>query len=77
MKAHDDECVETSALGIDDHHLEKETVVFVGELAPVCAPIVLNMFVSGLKFDRPDILCTVNTLARAGTKWKRAIRDKT
>ena len=53
---------------LDDHQFKTKTM---GELSEVCSRIVficLYLAPSG----RPDILCTVNHLARHVTKWNRA-----
>ena len=49
---------------LDDHH-------FVGELSKVCSQIVLKfLYLAGIA--RPDILWSVNKLARSITKWTKA-----
>ena len=56
---------------IDDHHFKEEELKSVGELSKVCSQIVLkclNLARSG----RPDILWSVNKLARSITKWTKA-----
>ena len=52
---------------MDDHHFEEEEMKSVGELSQVCSQIVLIClyFVS---FGLPDILWSVNKLARSITK---------
>ena len=59
-----------SAPCIDDHHI-KEEMTSVGELSQVCSQIVLKCLYLA-RFGRPDILCTVNKLARSITKWTKA-----
>ena len=55
---------------IDDHHL-KEEMKSVGELSQVCSQIVLNCLYLA-RIGRPDILWSVNKLARSITKWTNA-----
>ena len=56
---------------IDDHQFKEEEIGSVGKLSKVCAQIVLKcLYVA--RIGRPDILCSVNNLARAITKWTRA-----
>ena len=52
---------------IDDHHVKEEELKFVGELSKVCSQIVLKCLYLAL-FGRPDILWSVNKLARSITK---------
>ena len=55
---------------MDDHQFEEENGS-VGELSTVCSQIVLKcLFLA--RIGRPDILLSVNKLARAATKWTRA-----
>ena len=56
---------------IDDHQFLEEEMGFVGELSKVCSQIVLKCLYLARK-DAPDILWSVNKLARAITKWTRA-----
>ena len=56
---------------IDDHHFQEEETKSVGELSQVCSQIVLKCFFLAL-IGRPDILWSVNKLARSITKWTRA-----
>ena len=55
---------------IDDHHF-KEELKPVGELSKVCSQIVLKCLYLA-RIGRPDILWSVNKLARTVTKWTRA-----
>ena len=55
---------------IDDHHFEEETKS-VGELSNTCSQIVLKCL-SLARIGRPDILWSVNKLARSITKWTKA-----
>ena len=55
---------------IDDHHF-KEEVKSVGELSTTCSQIVLKCLYSA-RIGRPDILWSVNKLARSITKWTKA-----
>ena len=56
---------------LDDHHFKKEELESVGELSKVCSQIVLKCLYWA-RIGRPDILWSVNKLARAVTKWTRA-----
>ena len=55
----------------DDHQLKEEEMGFVGELWKICPQIVLKCLYLA-RIGRPDILWSVNKLARAITKWTRA-----
>ena len=55
---------------IDDCHFLKKKGS-VGELSTVCTQIVLKCLYRA-RIGRPDILWSVNKLARAITKWTRA-----
>ena len=60
---------------IDDHHFkEEEELKSVGELSKVCSQIVLQCLYLAL-IGRPDIVWSLNKLARSITKWTKA-RDK-
>ena len=56
---------------LDDHHFKKEELESVGELSKVCSQIVLSRLYLA-QIGRPDILWSVNKLARAVTKWTKA-----
>ena len=56
---------------IDDHHLKEEEMKSVGELSQVCSQIVLKCLYLA-RIGRPDILWSVNKLARSITKWTKA-----
>ena len=56
---------------IDDHHFKEEELKSVGELSKVCSQIVLNCLYLA-RIGRPDILWSVNKLARSITKWTKA-----
>ena len=56
---------------IDDHHFKEEEMKSVGELSQVCSQIVLKCLYLA-RFGRPDILWSVNKLARSITKWTKA-----
>ena len=56
---------------IDDHHFKEEEMKSVGELSTVCSQIVLK-FLYLARISTPDILWSVNKLARAVTKWTKA-----
>ena len=55
---------------IDDHHFKEEEMKSVGELSQVCSQIVLKCLYSA-RIERPDILWSVNKLARVVTKGTR------
>ena len=54
-----------------DDHLEQEENESVGELSTVCSQIVVKCLYLA-RIGRPDILWSVNKLARAVTKWTKA-----
>ena len=56
---------------IDDHHFKKEELKSVGELSKVCSQIVLKCLYLA-RIGRPDILWSVNKLARSIEKWTKA-----
>ena len=57
---------------IDDHHFkEEEEMKSVGELSQVCSQIVLKCLYLA-RIGRPDILWSVNKLARSIVKWTKA-----
>ena len=56
---------------IDDHHFKEEEMGSVGELSKVCSQIVLKCLYLA-RIGRPDILWSVNKLARSITKWTKA-----
>ena len=56
---------------IDDHLLKEEEMKSVGELSQVCSHIVLKCLYLA-RIGRPDILWSVNKLARSITKWTKA-----
>ena len=56
---------------IDDHHVKEEELKSVGELSKECSQIVLKCLYSA-RIGRPDILWSVNKLARAVTQWSKA-----
>ena len=56
---------------IDDHHLKEEEMKSVGELSTTCSQMVLKCFYLA-RIGRPDILWSVNKLARSITKWIKA-----
>ena len=56
---------------IDDHHFKEEETKSVGELSNTCSQIVLKCLYLA-RIGRPDILWSVNKLARSITKWTRA-----
>ena len=56
---------------IDDHNFKEEEMKSVGELSQVCYQIVLKCLYLA-RIGRPDILWSVNKLARSITKWTKA-----
>ena len=56
---------------IDDHHSKEEELKSVEELSKVSSQIVLKCLYLA-RIGRPDILWSVNKLARSITKWTRA-----
>ena len=56
---------------IDDHHFKEEETKSVGELSKVCSQIVLKCLYLA-RIGRPDILWSVNKLARSITRWTKA-----
>ena len=56
---------------LDDHH-SKEENGSSGELSTVCSQIVVQCLYLA-RIGRPDILWSVNKLARAGTKWTKSM----
>ena len=56
---------------LDDHQFQQEELESVGELSQVCSQSVLK-FLYLARIGRPDILWSVNELARAVTKWTQA-----
>ena len=82
MEGHAKKCVErycettqqlykVSTPCIDDHQFKEEELKSVGELSKVCSQIVLKCLYLA-RVGRPDILWSVNKLARSITKWTRA-----
>ena len=57
---------------IDDHHFKEEEIKSVGELSQVYSQIVLK-YLYLTRIGRPDILWSVNKLARSITKWTESI----
>ena len=56
---------------LDDHHFKEEETKSVGELSNTCSQIVLKCLHLA-RIGRPDILWSVNKLARSITKWTKA-----
>ena len=56
---------------IDDHHFKEEETKSVGDLSSTCSQIVLKCLYLA-RIGRPDILWSVNKLARSITKWTKA-----
>ena len=56
---------------MDDHQFEEEEMGSVGELSKGCSQIVLKCLYLA-RIGRPDILWSVDTLARAVTKWTKS-----
>ena len=62
---------EQPTLCIDDHHFKEEEIKSVGELSNRCSQIFLKCLYLA-RIGRPDILWSVNKLARSITKWTKA-----
>ena len=56
---------------LHDHHFKEEEWKSVGELSKVCFQIVIKWLYLA-RIGRPDILWSVNKLARSITKWTKA-----
>ena len=56
---------------MDDHQFREEENGSAGDLSTVCSQNVLKC-VYLVRIGRPDILWSVNKLARAGTTWTKA-----
>ena len=56
---------------MDDHQFKEEENESVGQLSTVCSQIVLKCLYLA-RIGRPDILWSVNKLARAVTKWTKS-----
>ena len=61
--------------GIDDHHFKEEEMKSVGDLSQVCSQIVLKGLYLA-RIGRPDILWSVNKLARSNSKWTKACDER-
>ena len=55
----------------DAHHFKEEELNSVGNLSKICSQIVLKCLYLA-RIGRPDILWSVNKLARSITKWTKA-----
>ena len=56
---------------LHDHNFKEEELKSVGELSKVCSQIVRKCLYLA-RIGRPDILWSVNKLARSITKWTKA-----
>ena len=56
---------------IDDHHFKEEELKSMGELSTVCSQIVVKCLYLA-RIGRPDILWSVNKLARSVTNLTKA-----
>ena len=56
---------------IDDHHFKEEELKSVGKLSQVCSQIVVKCLYLA-RIGRPDVLWSVNKLARSITEWTKA-----
>ena len=59
---------------IDDHHFKEEELKSAGEMSDVCSEIVLTCLYLA-RMGGPDILWSVNKLARAITKVDQSLRQ--
>ena len=82
MEGHAKKCVERycelankTTQCLDDHQVKEEELGSVGELSKVCSQIVLKCLYLA-RIGRPDILWSLNKLARAVTKWTRACNKR-
>ena len=90
MECHATECVErfcglankttqqlckVSTPCIDDQHFKEEEMKSVGDMSKVSSQIVLKCLHLAL-IGRPDILWSVNKLARSITKWTKACEKR-
>ena len=90
MEGHEKKCVErycelankttqqlykVSTPCIDEHHFKEDELKSVRELSQVCSQIVLTCFFLA-RIGRPDILWSVNKLARSITKWFKACEKR-
>ena len=86
MKVHPEKCIDRSCHlaekdvsrlkqldtpCMDDHQMVPEEFETKGELSPVCAQIALKCLYFA-RTGRPDILWTVNILAKSVTEWNKA-----
>ena len=55
---------------IDDHHFKEEETKSIGELSKICSQIILK-YLYLTRIGSPDILWSVNKLARLITKWTK------
>ena len=60
-----------SSLCLDDHHFKKEELASVGELPDVCSKVVQKSWFLA-RIGWPDILWSLNKLARSDTMWTEA-----
>ena len=60
---------------IDDHHFREEELTSVEDLSKVCSQIVLKCLYLA-RIGRPDILWSVNKLARSITQWTEACDER-
>ena len=56
---------------MDDRQFREEELKSVGELSTVCSQLVLKCLYLA-RIGRPDVLWSVNKLARAVTKWPKS-----
>ena len=56
---------------IDDHHFKEEEKKYVGKLSQICFQLGLKCLYLA-RIGRPDILWSVNKLARSITKWTKS-----
>ena len=64
-------CTKFSSPCLDDRRSKKEELESVGELSEVCSQMVSKCLYKA-RIGRPDILWSVNKLARSVTKWTHA-----
>ena len=66
-----EQLIKVSSPCLDHRNFKEEELEPIGELSEVCSQIVLKCLYLA-RIGRPDILWSVNKLARAVTKWTKA-----
>ena len=71
MEGHVKNCVERYCELANDHHFKEEELKSAGELLKISSQIVVKCLHLA-RIGRPDILWSMNELARSMTKWTKA-----